>query len=285
VDVSEAARSVVVEANGLRQRVVVWGRDGDPTVVLVHGNGAHAHWWAPLVPSLVPGWRVVAPDLRGPGESAWPEPPAYGVGDFDADLAAVVAALAPGSIALVGHSMGGRIALWYAAHRPADVRALALVDTRVEPVVPEEAARYRPSAASRERRGRGYPTYEAAAAAFRFVPDETDVPADVVGLLARHAIVERGPGDWAYRFDRAVLRLDGDGAGDLRRVLPRIACPTLVAGGATSWVCDAASRRRLVDALSRGRGTACEIPGGHHGLVAHGARVGALLRGFLERTR
>ena len=53
------ARSVVVESDGLRVRALVWGRDADPTVVLVHGNGAHGHWWEPLLPSFVPGWRAV----------------------------------------------------------------------------------------------------------------------------------------------------------------------------------------------------------------------------------
>src|SRR5262249_54363849 len=129
-------RSVVVDAPGLRLRAVVWGRDEDPTVVVVHGNGAHAYWWQPIVPALGPGWRVVAPDLRGHGESAWPAAPDYGMTDFDADLAAVVHALAPGPVAVVGHSMGGRIALWYTAHRPARVRALAMLDARLEHIVP-----------------------------------------------------------------------------------------------------------------------------------------------------
>ena len=41
-------RTVAAQAGLLRLRALVWGRDGDPTVVLVHGNGAHAHWWAPI---------------------------------------------------------------------------------------------------------------------------------------------------------------------------------------------------------------------------------------------
>lgn len=280
---SVAGTSVVVDRGGLRLRVMVWGREADPTVVLVHGNGAHAHWWAPLVPSLVPGWRVVAPDLRGHGESAWPAEPAYGMPELAADLAAVTGAVVVAPFALVGHSMGGRIALWYVAHHAERVRALAIVDSRVEPVVAAEAAQYRKAAVEGERRGRGYPTRDAAMAAFRFVPDEPDVAPDVTALLAAHAIAERTPGDWGYRFDRAVLRLDGDGAGDLRGLLPEIACPTLVANGRESWVCDAAERERMVTALPRGEG--CELPGGHHGLVAHAPAVGRVLRRFLDRTR
>jgi pimeloyl-ACP methyl ester carboxylesterase len=268
-----------VRAGALELACLVCGRDADPTVVLVHGNGAHARWWDAVAPALVPGWRLVVPDLRGHGESAWPDEPAYHVADFADDLVAVVAALVPGRFALVGHSMGGRVALWYAAHHPDRVRGLGLLDTRLDLVEPEVAARYRGRTGG-ERAGRGYPSREAALAAFRFVPDERGVPADVVAHVAAHAIVERGPGDWAYRFDRAVLRLDGDGAGDLHRLLPRIAFPTFVASARESWVLPAASRERIVAALPRGEGR--EFPGGHHFLLSHADEVGAALRRFLD---
>jgi pimeloyl-ACP methyl ester carboxylesterase len=278
-----AERSTIVDADGLRLRAVVWGREGDPTLVLVHGNGAHAHWWLPIVPAFVPGWRVVAPDLRGHGESAWPAAPDYGMADFNADLAAVIDALAPGPIALVGHSMGGRIALWHAAHHPDRVGALAMLDARLEHIVPEEAAQYRKKAVPGERAGRSYPSRAAALAAFRFVPEEADVPPDVIAMLAEHAIVERGPGDWAFRFDRGVLRFEGDAAGDLARLLPEVPCPTLVGNGRQSWVLDAAARERIVAALPRGAGHA--FPGAHHFLLSHAGEVGVALRRFLDGSR
>jgi pimeloyl-ACP methyl ester carboxylesterase len=275
-----SARSVDVVANGLRLRAYVWGRDGDPTVVAVHGNGAHAHWWRPIVPALAPGWRVVAPDLRGHGESGWPAAPDYAMTDFHADLSAVIDALAPGPIALVGHSMGGRIALWWAAHAGARVRALAMLDARLEHIVPADAARYRKKAVPGERAGRGYATRAAALAAFRFVPEEPGVPPDVVAMLAERAIVERGPGDWTFRFDRGVLRFEGDAAGDLMRLLPRIVCPALVANGRASWVLDVAARERIVVALPRGRGRT--FAGAHHFLLSHPDEVGRGLREFLD---
>jgi hypothetical protein len=88
LDVTPDAGSVVVESDGLASCALVWGRDADPTVVLVHGNGAHGHWWEPLCPSLVPGMAGVAIDLRGHGESGWPATPAYAMPDFERDLAA-----------------------------------------------------------------------------------------------------------------------------------------------------------------------------------------------------
>jgi len=271
--------SAWVRAGSLDVHCLVWGDAGDPTAVLVHGNGGHAHWWDPLVPALVPGWRLVAPDLRGHGESAWPEPPAYRLGDLAADVDAVLDALAPGPVVLVGHSMGGRVTAWLAAARRDRVRGLVLMDSRMRDLHPEAAAAWRASMAGK-RHGRYYQTRAEAEAAFRFVPDEPGVPAAVVADLAHHAVVERMPGAWTYRFDRAVLGAEGDGGGDLSGLLGRIQCPTLVMAGAESWVMHADEREAITAAIPRATGRV--FPGGHHFLLAHAGAVGAAVRAFLD---
>jgi pimeloyl-ACP methyl ester carboxylesterase len=270
---------VTVRAGALDLHCLAWGRTGDPTAVLVHGNGAHAHWWDPLVPSLVPGWRLVAIDLRGHGESTWPEPPAYRVEDLGADLDAVIARCAPGPVALVGHSMGARLAVWWAARHPEAVRGLAILDSRLEPIRPELAAQHRGSAAGR-REGRAYPTRADALAAFRLVPDEPAIPPAVHADLAHHAIVERRPGEWGFRFDRAVLSLEGDGARDLLELAGRLRCPILLMAGDASWVMDAQQRDVMTAAMPHASWRV--FPGSHHFLLAQGPAVGAALRAFLD---
>lgn len=272
-------QSVRVRAGQLSLHCLEWGRPSDPTAVLLHGNGAHAHWFDALVPALVPGWRLIAPDLRGHGESDRAESPRYRVEDFGHDLTAILDALAPEPVSLVGHSMGGRVAVWYAAERPERVRGLVVMDSRMETVRPELAAAWRAQVAG-QREGRGYPTRAEALAAFRFVPEERDVPAAVIANLAHHAIRERGPGDWTFRFDRAVLSVEGDGAGDLLARLGRVRCPTLVMAGADSWVMDAAQRAAIGSALPTA--TVRLFPGGHHFLLAHASGVAAELREFLD---
>jgi pimeloyl-ACP methyl ester carboxylesterase len=275
-------RSARVRSGALELHCLVWGDDGDPSAVLLHGNGGHAHWWDALVPALVPGWRLVVPDLRGHGESDWPKEPAYRIGDYDGDLRAVLDALAPGGVVLAGHSMGGRITTWFAAHDPSRVRGLALFDTRLADVDPKLAARWRGRVAG-TRAGRGYATRAEALAAFRFVPDETGVAPAIVADLAHHAVVERGPGDWTFRFDRAVLALDGDGAGEMTALLAGIRCPVVVLNGADSTLSgdsqDEALRRARPDCSIR------RFAGAHHFLVSSPEPVGRALREFLDATK
>jgi pimeloyl-ACP methyl ester carboxylesterase len=271
--------SAWVRSGELSLHCLVWGDDGDPTAVLVHGNGGHAHWWDALVPALVPGWRLVVPDLRGHGESDRPREPAYRIDDYDRDLGAILDALGPDGAALVGHSMGGRITTWFAAHRPERVRGLALLDTRLTAIDPKMAAIWRGRVAG-TREGRGYPSRAEALAAFRFVPDESGVAPEIVADLAHHAVFERGPGDWTFRFDRAVLALDGDGAGDLTGLLSRIRCPIVVMNGEQSMLSggpeEAALRRARPDCSVR------RFAGAHHFLISNPRPVGEALREFLD---
>ena len=120
------------------------------------------------------------------------------------------------------------------------------------------------------------------------MPDEPEVAPDVVALLAApRDRASAAPGDWTFRFDRGVLSLDGDGAGDLSQLPRRVSLPDAASQPARdSWVLDGAERARLAAARP---GTAIEVfPGGHHFLVAQPAEVGAALRRFLDalvRTR
>lgn len=272
-------RVVRVEAGGLGIACRVWEEPGAPTAVLIHGNGAHAGWWEPILPWLAPGWRVVAMDLRGHGESEWAEPPRYRLVDYVADAVAVLDELAPGPVPLVGHSMGGRVAVQLAAMHPDRVSAIALLDTRLDPVDPRLARQWRGHMAGR-RHGRAYASREEALAAFRFVPDEPVVDPAIVRALAARAIVERSPGVWTFRFDRGVLTTDGDQAGDLHRHLGGLRCPVLVGSGERSWVLGERERglvRRLVP-----HADVRVFPGAHHFLLHCPERVGPAVRGFLD---
>lgn len=97
---------------------VTRGGRGERLLVLLHGMGANASVWEPLLPLVERGWngRWLAPDLRGHGRSAQEGP--YGVGMHAADVAACIEAEGPSVVTLVGHSFGGVVAAlvatgWY----------------------------------------------------------------------------------------------------------------------------------------------------------------------------
>ncbi len=273
-------RHARIGAGDLRLHCLLWGADDAPTVLLVHGNGGHAHWWDALVTAFVPGFRLVAPDLRGHGESDWPRTPAYAIDDVAADLLAVADRLAPSRFAVVAHSMGARAAVWLAAQHPERVRGLALLDTSIAGIDAATARRWRGRVVG-QREGRRYASYADAVAAFRFVPSEPGVADAITADLAHHAVGQRGPGEWTFRFDRGVLSLDGDGAGDLTALVAGLPCPLWVGRGSASQVI----RRREFDAIGARRSDVevHDFAGAHHFFLSDPRAAGAALRRFLDR--
>jgi pimeloyl-ACP methyl ester carboxylesterase len=255
--------------------VRVWRAPLVPTVLCIHGAAAHARWWDDVAPALS-AHRVLAPDLRGHGESA--PGSSYLIEDFAADCVALLDALAPQPVALVGHSMGGRVATWIAAHHPQRVRALALLDARIGPVPRERAERWRAARPS-ELPPRVHASRAAAEAAFRLTPREPDIPPEVHAHLARHAVGPTDDGNWALRVDRAILSLGGSRAADLLPLLGQVRCPTLILRGADSSVIGEMQAAAMHRALPHAEHET--VPGGHHFLLAHPTAIGARLARFL----
>jgi pimeloyl-ACP methyl ester carboxylesterase len=104
---------------------------GAEPIVFVHGNFGSWRWWKPVFERLRPGWRALAPDLRGCGDTPAGAPgddrAAYGIGQLAEDLAGFVDGIGLGAFQLVGHSLGGAVALQYALDHPGRVRSLMLV--------------------------------------------------------------------------------------------------------------------------------------------------------------
>lgn len=114
-------------ANGIRQSYLAAGSSDRPAVVLIHGLGWDAErLWSAIVHDLdEAGWRVIAPDLRGVGQSAELDQP-YTIARYADDVAAVLDEVGIGRCALVGFSMGGMIATELAGRLPARAHGLAL---------------------------------------------------------------------------------------------------------------------------------------------------------------
>ncbi|MEU9414958.1 alpha/beta hydrolase [Streptomyces sp. NPDC048272] len=123
-----------VGRGGIRLAADVWGRASDPPLVLLHGGGQTRHAWARTGPRLAAlGWRTIAPDLRGHGDSAWSADGDYDLDLFAGDVRAIAAQVGDRPV-LVGASLGGLSSLLAAGEEPAvAVRALVLVDVAHRP--------------------------------------------------------------------------------------------------------------------------------------------------------
>ena len=101
--------------------------DTGPPLVLLHGLGRRWQVFLPLIPGLAPRWHIYAPDLRGHGKSTH-VPRGYHVSQYAEDVLGFLKGVVTEPVILFGHSLGGMVSMWIAAHQPNLVRALILGD-------------------------------------------------------------------------------------------------------------------------------------------------------------
>jgi 3-oxoadipate enol-lactonase len=134
--------------HGVNLAVEVWGEG--PAILFVHGYPFDHTIWRDQIDAL-DGYRRIAPDLRGMGQSDAPDL-GYGMAIYAADLAALLDALGVDEVILCGLSMGGYVAFEFLRHWRPRVRGLVLMDTRAEADSPEaRRTRDATAAAARER--------------------------------------------------------------------------------------------------------------------------------------
>ena len=106
-----------------------WGSRSAPPALLLHGFTGHGGSWTEAAPSFAAaGYRALAPDLLGHGRSPAPtDPERYHMARAAADLASLLEQSAQDAVHLLGYSMGGRLALYFALTYPDRLRSLTLV--------------------------------------------------------------------------------------------------------------------------------------------------------------
>ena len=247
-----------VEANGLRLRLHKWGPPGRPPALLLHSLAAHSHWWDWSAPLLAERFSVTALDLRGHGQSAWCDPPAYRAADYAADVVAVLDALGWRSPLVIGHSLGGYVGAYLAARYPERVGALVITDTMTQWSEDEAAWALRQV----ERPGPEFANPSEAGSRYRLSPPETRAPGDWIRHLGEAAVVEREPGVWQYAVDRRVF---AHARPDAWPLLAGVVCPTLVVRGAGSQIMDRDAWLRVATSVQHGQ--FAEIKDAWHHLV------------------
>jgi len=188
-----------VKVEGVPVAYRAWGDPGVTGLVLVHGGAAHSRWWDHIGPLLSTGHRVVAIDLSGHGDSGRQEK--YTLDSWAHEVVAVAqAAGITGPPVIIGHSMGGFVALRAAGIYGADLAGIVVIDSPVQEITPEDRA-------ARDQRAFGplrvYPSREAAIARFRPIPDQPTLP--YIRAHIAETSIRAVPGGWSWKFDPAIF--------------------------------------------------------------------------------
>ncbi len=112
----------------LRLHYVDWGNPDAPPLLLLHGGRDHCRNWDWVAEALRGEWHVIAPDLRGHGDSAWSQAGNYTMAAYIYDLAQLVHQQKLAPVTIVAHSLGGNISLRYAGLYPDHVRKLVAIE-------------------------------------------------------------------------------------------------------------------------------------------------------------
>ena len=239
----------------LRLHYLDWGNAAAPPLILLHGGRDHAHSWDWVARALRDRWHVIAPDLRGHGDSAWSPDGAYQVNDFVYDLAQLIHQLAEEPVTIVAHSYGGAIALLYAAIYPERVRRLVAIEAMLPPAAPgAPASRPAPQIWRdwiEERRAiairppRRYASVDDALARMRAA--NAHLSEAQARHLTVHGVNRNEDGTFSWKFDDLFRAGSPQNMTEAEqyRLWEAVTCPVLLAGGEESWATDPAEDGRL----------------------------------------
>jgi pimeloyl-ACP methyl ester carboxylesterase len=234
------------------------GEQGDSGIVLVHGGAAHARWWDHIAPLLARGSRVVALDLSGHGDSGRRD--VYNLDYWAHEVLAVASAAGiTGPPIVIGHSMGGFVALRVAGLYGSRIEGVVVIDSPVRDITPEEQA-------ARDQRAFGplrvYPSREAAIARFHPIPDQPALPYILAHVAATS--IREVDGGWSWKFDPRIFSRPQFTPALLTRLDCRVAMFCSEHGIVSPQISEL-----MYDRLGR-RAPLIEIPAaGHHVMLDH----------------
>jgi pimeloyl-ACP methyl ester carboxylesterase len=239
----------------LRLHYADWGNESAPPLLLVHGGRDHCRNWDWLARALRDEYHILAPDLRGHGDSQWLVGAGYAMIDYVYDIAQLLHQKSNAAeLAIIGHSMGGSIVLQYAGLYPERVRRVVSIEGfGIEGFGPSaETIRQRGERPVHERlrewitQGRElsarlprrYPTLEAAT--LRMQEANPHLSHEQARHLTIHGTNQNEDGSYSWKFDNYVRRCSphSHNRAEAYALWSRIECPVLLIRGDESWVGD-----------------------------------------------
>lgn len=240
----------------LRLHYVDWGNPGAPPLILQHGGRDHCRSWDWVAEELAKDWHVIAPDLRGHGDSAWAPDGNYEMNAFVYDFAQLVHTLGHDQVTIVAHSLGGNIASRFTGLYPDKVRRFVNIEglgpspkTRAEREAAGYANRFRDWIEKRRaaagRIPRRYPSIEAAYA--RMKEENSFLTDEQARHLTIHGASRNEDGTWSWKFDPYLNVWPFEDVPEFRteELWAAITCPMLLLYGANSWASNPEKDGRL----------------------------------------
>ncbi len=248
------------------------GRKREPAVVMIHGFPLTRAIWKVQAEALARTWYVLRPDLRGAGKSSVPDGP-YLMERLAADIAGLLDALGIERAILIGHSMGGYVALAFARMFTERLTRLVLIASRLRADTPEEFAARRQLADRVEHEESVEPIIDAYVPRL-FAPRTLAEHRGVVDLAEE---IARGnaPAGAAATLRGMALRA---GAQDIAE---DVDVPTLIIAGAHDRVVGIDEARSVAALFPRGRLVVCD-QSGHLPMLEEPQRVTEALESWLS---
>ena len=233
----------------LRLHYVDWGNEDAPPMLLVHGGRDHCRNWDWVARAFQEDYHIVAPDLRGHGDSQWIIGSNYSIIDYVYDIAQLIEQKKLYPVTILSHSLGGSISLQYAGIYPERVRRLVSIEGMGPPPhMIEERAKAGPDERMREwietmrglagRLPRRYRSIEEAV--HRMQEANPHLTPEQAHHLTVHGTNQNEDGTYSWKFDNYVRAFSpyAFNRDEAMALWGRITCPTLLVRGTESWAGD-----------------------------------------------
>ena len=233
----------------LRLHYVDWGNEGAPPLLLVHGGRDHCRNWDWVAQALRHDYHIIAPDLRGHGDSQWMIGGSYELIDYVYDIAQLLHQTQLTPVTIVSHSLGGMISLQYAGLYPDKVKKLVAI----EGAGPSPTMLKKHYAKSLDERlvgwvdtirklsGRLPRRYPSVEEAFQRMQDENPhLSPEQARHLTVHGVNQNEDGTFSWKFDNYVRVFTQTGLNEdqVHELWSKITCPVLHVRGTESWASD-----------------------------------------------
>jgi len=236
----------------LKLHYAVWGDEGKPPLILIHGGRDHCRNWDRVALALNDRYTIYAPDLRGHGDSDWALGSMYSLPEFVLDIATLVAELGEDPLTVIGHSLGGAIALQYAGTFPDRVRKVVAIEGLGPPTIEHQPAHLRMRHwidhmhEMERRQPRRYASVEDATR--RMLEANPHLTTEMAHYLTLHGTRDNDDDTLSWKFDNYVrIRSPyGFNLEDAQDIWSRIQVPVLLIKGAESWAPDPEKSGRVV---------------------------------------